>query len=622
MSFERYPKDLIITDDDFANCGWKDVLASTEREGYFSMWHTFSCAAKQAMEDGRRSHGKVLWLLADACTMMLSPKSINEPFKPAFIMGGNRSTIPDDFNGAEIQFFSQIVDKIDDIWLKARLAELVWLKQRPRDFKFALMAIDSYRSIPLDTDTWVSDGRECWERAIGLARMLNAGSGNRLKEIETAIIRAFDSATRQDGFLGLWLSDLLYVNGFGGDKQSIIAQNLESLGREFDEEGKLHHAREFFGASAKWFKKAGNNAKSAELTAAVAEGWVREAEARIASDKPSHMVAATFYEEAIQTYRTIPRSERSNHQIDERIEELRLRLNESGEKAVDEMKVISIPGVNITDIIEDARNSVRGKSTEDALMSFVNGYPSFNAKEFRQNVIEKIRKYPIQTLFSGVTMGRDGRVIAKRPGMSHGDPPSDDDDIVIHAEMIKDYEIMVGMTVQGRILPALEILQLEHRLREADFIHLASQSPIVPMGRERLFGMALFAGYDCDFVTALHLLVPQIEHMVRFHLKSSGVKTTTLDSKGIENENGLSTLMDLPESEMIFGEDLSFEIKALFCDPFGPNLRNELAHGLLDDKACQTIYSIYAWWLGLKLVFVTFWNAAQKTSRNNEEAAA
>jgi hypothetical protein len=40
--------------------------------------------------------------------------------------------------------------------------------------------------------------------------------------------------------------------------------------------------------------------------------------------------------------------------------------------------------------------------------------------------------------------------------------------------------------------------------------------------------------------------------------------------------------MELPEIETIFGKDLSFEIKALFCDPFGPNLRNELAHGLLD----------------------------------------
>ena len=71
---------------------------------------------------------------------------------------------------------------------------------------------------------------------------------------------------------------------------------------------------------------------------------------------------------------------------------------------------------------------------------------------------------------------------------------------------------------------------------------------------------------------------------MRWHLKAAGIKTTNLDSDGIENENGLSTLMDLPEVTQIFGEDISFELKALFCDPFGPNLRNELAHGLLDDR--------------------------------------
>ena len=70
--------------------------------------------------------------------------------------------------------------------------------------------------------------------------------------------------------------------------------------------------------------------------------------------------------------------------------------------------------------------------------------------------------------------------------------------------------------------------------------------------------------------------------------------------------------MELPEVTQIFGEDLSFELKSLFCDAFGPNLRNELAHGLLDDEACHSTYAIYAWWLGLKLVFNTFWNAKRK----------
>ena len=621
MSTERNPVDIGITAQDFTDCGWREVLSSTERDR-LSMWEAFHAAAEQATEDGRQSHAKVLWLLGDACSMMLSPKSINEPFKPDFVTRRKRSTIPDDLSDTDITFLSEIIDSIDDPWLKARLADLVWLRKRPRDVRFALTAIDSYRSTPIDCKTWASGGRGCWERAISLARMLNAGSGDHLKEIEEAVIKAFDSATRQDGLFTLRLADLLFDTGLGRDKQSIIAQKLESLAREFDNESDLPSAREFFTASAKWFKAAGDNAKFAEMTVAVAESFVKEAGARIASDKPSHMVAAGFYEDAIQTYRTIPRSERPIHRVDERLKELQLRLNESGTRALGEMGVISTPGIDLSPCIEDARSSVRGKSAMEALEAFVNIHPYPKVKELRQQVIENLQKYPLQAIISGIVMGRDGRVVAKRPGMSLSDTPSEDDEIGIRAEMVHDHGIMVGMVVQGRILPALEVLQLEHRLRESDFIYLASRSPIVPIGRERLFGMALFAGYDHDFVTALHLLVPQIEHMVRFHLKSAGVKTTTLDSKGIETENGLSTLMDLPECEKIFGKDLTFEIKTLFCDAFGPNLRNELAHGLLDDKSCQTAYAVYAWWLGLKLVFNTFWNAARQIDGEEEATEA
>ena len=112
---------------------------------------------------------------------------------------------------------------------------------------------------------------------------------------------------------------------------------------------------------------------------------------------------------------------------------------------------------------------------------------------------------------------------------------------------------------------------------------------------------------------------PQIEHMVRCHLKQAGAQTTTIDEKGIENEIGLRSLVDLPETKKIFGEDLTFEIKALFCDSFGPNLRNELAHGLLDDKKCYSSGAIYAWWLGLKLVLNTFWNASHNDTEQSEQ---
>jgi hypothetical protein len=333
------------------------------------------------------------------------------------------------------------------------------------------------------------------------------------------------------------------------------------------------------------------------------------------------MVAASFYENAIQTYRTIPGAERAAHRVDERIAELRAQLNASGEKSLDEMGVISTPGIDITQLVENARKSVSGRSAREALLAFANLHRGANVDELRRSALERMRQFPLQSLFAATVMSRDGRVIAKRPPMSLGAEPSADDEIAIRAEMIRDYGILVSIVVQGDIWPALEVLLLEHRLREADFIALANQSPIVPKGRAGLFGKALFKGYDRDFVSALHLLIPQIEHLVRVHLKQAGAKTTNLDKDGIENENGMSTLMDLPEAEQVFGKDLAFELKTLFCDAFGPNLRNELAHGLLDEDACHSPFAIYAWWLGLRLVFNTWWNMAHENTTKGEEDA-
>ncbi|WP_205700272.1 DUF4209 domain-containing protein [Crenobacter intestini] len=155
-------------------------------------------------------------------------------------------------------------------------------------------------------------------------------------------------------------------------------------------------------------------------------------------------------------------------------------------------------------------------------------------------------------------------------------------------------------------------------MKEADFYSLVKRSPVVPPDRVRLVAKALFQGFDGDFVSALHLLIPQIENLVRYHLKQHGEKTSNIDINGIENENGLSTLLDNSKVEDIFGKDLAFELKAIFCDPFGPNLRNELAHGLIGFEESQNIYSIYAWWFAFRLVFNTFWNASRANQQANE----
>lgn len=83
---------------------------------------------------------------------------------------------------------------------------------------------------------------------------------------------------------------------------------------------------------------------------------------------------------------------------------------------------------------------------------------------------------------------------------------------------------------------------------------------------------------------------------------SQRVLTSNIDRDGIENENGLTTLLNNERAEEIFGEDLLFELRAVFTEPVGPNLRNEVAHGLLNDRSSTNIACVYSWWMILRLV--------------------
>ena len=610
--------------DAFKSSGWEAVLENVPYKSYASVSEALHKSAARADGEAREAHAKVLRLLAEACSMMLSFDKPNEPFEPLIRARGTRSTMPDDFTDSEIDFFAHIIDSIDNPTLKGRLADLVWLKGHPRNVKFALDAIDSYMQIPLDVDTWFDDGERCWKRAIGLCRMIGATAGDRIDRIETSIIQTLESATAEDKFFSHGLADILWSEGLGRSSLATVAAKLESLADEFDSAGEFHASGRFRHAAARWFKRFGDDDKSIDMTVAEAEAFVSEATARMSSDSPGHGVAASFLESAVQVYRTVPKDQRDRHDVDQRIQELRLRLSEHGRQAQEEMVAVKGAEIDVSDSIQQARDAVSGKPVHEALKAFADLH-RISVSELREAALENLSRTPFLASIPKVYSSHDGRTIARTPGIS-GSAPTVDDEVELLAQMNRvEYGTRVGIIVQALILPALDVLTLEHRLQTADLINLARRSPIVPIGREILFGKALAHGFNRDFATSIHLLAPQIEHMVRVPLKVAGVSTSHLDQDGIETENGLSALIDLPQTSAIFGEDLTYEIKALFCDQMGPNLRNNIAHGLLNDQEANSIDAVYAWWLGLQLVFNTYWksldkgNAIERNIEVNEE---
>ncbi len=617
---ERYPIDLQLDSADFADCNWRSVLAALDSDRYSSMWQAFSRAAGDALEKGNKKQSKTFWLLADACSMMLRPQSKNEPFKPYFQMEGKRSVIPDDFTQADIEFFAGVVDSIDDPWLRARLADLVWLKSEIRDSRFALAAIDAYREVPLDLETWMRDGEHCWNRAIALAQNLKAVASDRLVQMESDIVAKVKSAASTDGFFAFWLSKLLAEFRLGHSASPELAQKLEEIAATLREPGDGHKAREYFNAAGHWYRVAKEDEKAARMFIEVAESFAKEALSKETAGTPISALAASLYEDAIQACRRVPRLLREGLGVEKRMSELRALLKNSGQLAIGQFQAIETPGVDITESIEHARNVVSGKNSTEALRCFAALHSGANAARLRTQTLDAKKKYIFSSLFGSTQFDRDGRVIAKRAAYGLGNTESDEASLL--ADMVQDFQIEMGLIVQGYLLPALDVMHGEHRVCERDFIDIANHSPIVPRGRAMLFGKGLFAGYDHDFVVAIHLLAPQIEHLVRFHLQRAGVVTAKLDPNGIETEIGLSALIDLPETKKVLGENLTFEIRAVFCDAFGPNLRNEIAHGLLDDRECQSIYSVYAWWFALRLVFHTYWNARQADASEEKASAS
>lgn len=608
-----------LSADEVLACGWQ--AAVEQCEDYADMWQALSSAAKAAEAERPRA-ARALQLLAQACSMQLAPDSVNAPFAPMISMSdGRRSPMPEDFSKQEVELLADTASGIDEVRLRARLADLAWLLKRPRTIDQAVLAIDAYRKLALTWETWINDGRSCWSRAVSLTYTIGKAAGSRLEEIEASHVSALLSAEAKDGFFAVQLSEAMLKYKLGKADGVRIAEHLLKLGAQALSIGEHPRARAHFEAAAKWLDLAGEARQAAEAVAKQAETWVSEAKARSQGPAPSSMVAASFYESAIQTYRTIPRAHREDLKVDQRIDDLRAALSEAAERSVGEFGTVKTEGIDISEIVEHAREAVIGKPVLEALRNLTLLYGGPKVDVLRARVIDNMRQFPLQALFASQTMSADGRVVAKSPGMGLGDLPAEGEETAIRHAMIRDFMLTAGLVVQGQILPAQDILLQEHRLLQGDFILLAKNSPIVPKDRAEMFGRALFAGYDRDFVTSIHLLAPQIENMVRMHLKAAGSKTTSLGLDGIETENGLSTLVELPQAKDVFGADLLFEIRANFCDGFGPNLRNQVAHGLLDEDQSQSIFSVYAWWMALRLVLAAFWNSRGRVSAQDSGAA-
>lgn len=146
--------------------------------------------------------------------------------------------------------------------------------------------------------------------------------------------------------------------------------------------------------------------------------------------------------------------------------------------------------------------------------------------------------------------------------------------------------VMVRQTLNSIISNGDEILEwIDVLVRNNLFIEA---------DRYKTFFKGLIAYFECDFITASCILVPQVEYILRNTLEIQGGLTVKLSAEGVTENKLFPQLIREPLVRNTWGEQFCDELEAVFVNQLGPNTRNTLAHGLGNDLFFKNVETVYA----------------------------
>lgn len=201
-----------LTAGDLASCGYEAAFARNPEPWYLTMSTELNSDIGTARREEDRTREHALILLALICSLQLDPDNKTAPFQPEWrATDGCRGFIREDLSTDEIASLSELAGGVTNPLLKARLADIVWLRERRRGIVFDYMAINTYCTLALDENSWTLSSRTCWRRVLQLARGI--GDAGRVARIEASLLQAFRDTVAVPGRLAKSYVWPLWIEG-------------------------------------------------------------------------------------------------------------------------------------------------------------------------------------------------------------------------------------------------------------------------------------------------------------------------------------------------------------------------------------------------------------------------
>ena len=241
--------------------------------------------------------------------------------------------------------------------------------------------------------------------------------------------------------------------------------------------------------------------------------------------------------------------------------------------------------------------------------------------------INELKKSEIQQGKSFIDLFYSQQIYIDHQGMNMttGEIPSilDFEDIPEEDKQSLWSKIIMRMKIHHQISveviqESLRTLNATYNVKYKDILNLCTNNPFIPSNHEEFFAKGIFSGLRGDFLTACHLLVPQIENSLRHLLELRAEEPTTLHANKEQERDGLKALLENPEIIKIFGIDGVIHLRTLLIDKRYPGLRHSVAHGFVPFDYFYGTGAIYTWWLIFRIIMVPYKDFWEKNYIKNE----
>jgi hypothetical protein len=310
---------------DFAGCDWHTVIDGCDQKECINYYKPFFEKANAAQKSGNAKNQEIFTLLGAISQLFLK---VNHPdvFHPLFAFENMRGFLLDDISEEHIAALSEIAPMVKDAEMRARIADVVWVKGRSKYFPMVEIAVKSY----IESAQFLLNLKDTalgpqypetdrFERALNLAALdkKHGLMDHVLDTIQQAITK-HDPSDTEFPFIPLIRLLLPRHNHIKVDI-STYSNLCKALAEQFEKANDWFRACTYWMLKADWHRAEKNTKAQQDAQLRSVEANIKIAKLYVNQEEPAYPPAIFQLQQAIEKMRRIGGMQQRCHELHSQI---------------------------------------------------------------------------------------------------------------------------------------------------------------------------------------------------------------------------------------------------------------------------------------------------------------